>query len=41
MVFEDDRRRPDAFHSNLPALTAYLLIEVASDLSSSTSFTDW
>ena len=41
MVLEYDRWRPDTFHANLVAFSADVLVEVASDLASTTSFTDW
>ena len=41
MVLEYDRWRPDTFHANLVAFSADVLVEVASDLSSTASFTDW
>jgi len=41
MVLEYNRWRPDTFHANLVAFSADILVEVASDLASTTSFTDW
>ena len=41
MVLEYDCWRPNAFHANLAAFAADVLVEVASDLASTTSFTDW
>lgn len=41
MVLEYDRWRPNAFHANLAAFSADILVEITSNLSSSTSFTDW
>ena len=41
MVLEDDRWGANAFHANLVAFSADILVEVTSDLSSTTSFADW
>jgi hypothetical protein len=40
-VLEDDRWRADTLHANLAAFSAHILVEVTSDLSSTTSFADW
>jgi hypothetical protein len=40
-MFENDCWCPHTFHANLATLTADILVEVASDLSSTTSFADW
>lgn len=41
MVLEYDRWRTNAFHANFVAFSADILVEVTSDLSSTTSFADW